>query len=125
MGFKRLWSSIEWGFFYGFITWILGTGVSNRIPGWGVWMILLDRILMAVLIYYGLRIAWPRWIKGAAVGILLSLPLGYFAVKWPFFTQTSGMGGALLTGIVSGILMAYAIREKEEDPGEDTGESGQ
>ena len=74
--FKYLWSAIEWGLLYGFITWILGTGVSNRIPGGGVWFIIFNRVLMAVSLHYLLNVNLPRWFKGILVALIFSIPLG-------------------------------------------------
>lgn len=113
--FKRLWSAIEWGLLYGFITWILGTGFSNRIPGWGVWFIIFDRVFLAVLIYYTVQLQYPRWLKGTVMGTVLSIPLGFVAVRWPFFNLVIGHVGAIGTGIVSGILMAYSIHSQKDE----------
>lgn len=113
--FKRLWSAIEWGLLYGFITWILGTGFSNRIPGWGVWFIIFDRVFLSVLLYYTVQWRYPRWLKGTIAGIVLSIPLAFVAVHWPFFNLVIGHVGAIGTGIVSGILMAYSIHSNENE----------
>jgi len=112
--FKQLWSAIEWGLLYGFITWILGTGVSNRIPGWGVWLMIFNRVFMAVVLYYCLGISLPKWLKGVLTGLIFSVPLGIVVSQWPFFTPVIAHGGALGTGLISGVLMAYSIHLHED-----------
>lgn len=113
--FKKLWSSIEWGLLYGFITWILGTGVSNQIPGWGVWLIIFDRVFMAVALHYSVTMNVSKWLKGIAVGLVFSIPLGVVAASWPFFTPAAAHIGALGTGLISGVLMAYSIHRNEAE----------
>ncbi|MBN2103922.1 hypothetical protein JW835_07760 [bacterium] len=113
--FKQLWSAIEWGLLYGFITWILGTGISNRIPGWGVWLIIFDRVFMAIVLYYCLGLIFPKWLKGIIAGLIFSVPLGLVASQWPFFTPAIAHCGALGTGLIAGVLMAYFIRLHEPE----------
>lgn len=114
MTWNKIRSAFEWGLFYGVITWFIGTGVSNRIPGAGVWSIVVDRVLLAVLIVIiaeKWNILW--WIRGLALGFVLSLPLGYFASQWPFYNTVSGWGGALVTGVVTGVLIEYHLRKMD------------
>jgi len=113
--FKYLWSSIEWGLLYGFITWILGTGVSNRIPGWGAWFIIFNRVFMALVIHFMINSALPKWLRGVLVGLVFSIPLGLVVSGWPFFNALIGNAGAMGTGIISGILMAYSIHPFEPE----------
>jgi hypothetical protein len=104
-------AALELGLLYGLITWILGTGISNRIPGWGVWLILLDRVVIAFILYRLIGFEQPRWLKGAAVGMVMSIPLGLVAMNWPFFNAVSAWVGALGTGLIAGILISVEIEK--------------
>lgn len=119
---KKLQAALELGLLYGLITWILGTGVSNRIPGWGVWLILLDRIVIAYILYRLIGFKQSGWLKGAVVGLVLSFPLGLAAMSWPFFNSISAWAGALGTGVIVGILIAVEIdkHQKKTGPVSDT-----
>jgi hypothetical protein len=112
---KRMQAALELGLLYGLITWILGTGVSNRIPGWGVWLILLDRIVIAFILYRLIGFEQPRWLKGAAVGLIMSIPLGLIAMRWPFFNSVSAWVGALGTGLIVGILISVEIEKHQKE----------
>ena len=114
---KKLQASLELGLLYGLITWILGTGVSNRIPGWGVWLILLDRIVIAFILYRLIGSNQPGWLKGSVVGLVLSIPLGLTAMYWPFFSSISAWAGALGTGVIIGILISVEIDKQQKKTG--------
>ena len=115
MLWSKIRSALEWGLFYGVITWFIGTGVSNRIPGAGVWSIVINRVVLAVLIVLlagKWKLVW--WVRGVVLGLLLSIPLGYYASQWPFYNDVSGWGGALITGAVTGVLIEFHFRRMED-----------
>ena len=113
---KKLQAALEMGLLYGLITWILGTGISNRIPGWGVWLILLDRVAIAVVLYRLMDLKQSKWLKGAAVGLVLSIPIGWVALSWPFFNAISAWVGSLGTGVIIGILISIEIAKQRKKP---------
>ena len=78
---KRVKSAVEWGLFFGIISWLLATGITNKIPTIGVWGIILSRTLMGFIIGY---VKWkiPWWVRGLIIGGGLNLILS-LVVKIP------------------------------------------
>ena len=73
---KRVKSATEWGFFFGVISWLLATGISNKMPAWGVWGIILSRTLMGFIIGI-VRWEFVWWLRGLILGAAVSLPLAF------------------------------------------------
>ena len=116
---RRLKSAMEWGLFLGIVSWLLATGISNKIPTIGVWGIILSRVLMGFIIGM-VRWEFPWWgrgiVIGAALNILLSLifkiPLGDIVrdIGWGWL---HGFWLMLISGIVFGICIELALRHKK------------
>jgi hypothetical protein len=116
---RRVRSATEWGFFFGVVTWILASGITNKIPTAGVWGILISRALIGLLA--GL-VKWdfPWWARGpiwgTAVGILsllvVRLPLGegmhhfLFSIEHWFWLM-------LITGMLIGFIIEWVLRHRE------------
>jgi hypothetical protein len=78
-------------------------------------MIIFNRILMTVILFFTQQVSLSRWIKGVIVGIVLSIPVGWIMSQLDAFNQTVSYWGAIGTGIICGMLMAYSIRYRTED----------
>ena len=108
---RRVKSGLEWGFFLGICTWLLATGVSNRIPTWGVWSIILSRTLMGFLSgVVKWDIVW--WIRGLLFGLAVSLLHGFVVIQWADFGWLNGFLPALVTGAVVGIVIERALQHQ-------------
>ena len=110
---KRIRTATEWGFFYGIISWLLATGFSNKIPAWGVWGIILSRMIMGCIIgFVRWEMAW--WARGLLLGFLINIPMGlivvFLGVRW-----TIGFIPMLITGMLFGLLIELSLRHKKEE----------
>ena len=108
---RRVKSGLEWGFFLGICTWLLATGVSNKIPSWGVWSIILSRTLMGLL--SGI-VKWDAawWARGLVFGLALSIPHGFVAMQWANFGWLNGFLPGIITGIIVGVIIERALQHK-------------
>jgi len=110
---KRVKSAAEWGFFYGVISWLLATGISNKIPTWGVWAIILSRTLLGLIL--GLvRWEFPWWARGLLLGTAVNLPLAG-VVRWLGVGWSQGFWPMLVSGIVFGVLIELALKHKPSE----------
>ncbi len=121
MNWKRVKSSVEWGFFFGVVTWLFATGITNRIPTVGVWGIILSRTLAGYLLTV---IVWdmPWWARSALIGGALNLVLtGFFRLPLGETFQHIGFGWLrgfwmmLITGVLFAVLNELALRRKDAE----------
>ena len=116
---RRVKSATEWGFFYGIISWLLATGITNKIPTIGIWAIILSRSLMGFIIGY-VKWEFPWWARGMIIGGVLNLILSGL-VRIPLGDIMSQIGFGwfrgfwlmLITGVVFGLLIELALRHKQ------------
>ena len=107
---KRVKSAAEWGFFYGVVSWLLATGISNKIPAWGVWGIILSRTLLGFIIGI-VRWEFPWWVRGLVLGAIVNLPLS-IVVRLLGVGWGQGFWPVLMSGIVFGFLIEWALRHR-------------
>jgi hypothetical protein len=114
---RRVKSGLEWGLFLGICTWLLATGVSNKIPGWGVLSIILSRTLLGLLI--GI-VKWETvwWMRGLLFGLAVGIFHGFVVVGWPEFGWLNGFIPGILTGAIVGVVIERALQHRpaEEQP---------
>jgi hypothetical protein len=107
---KRVRSGAEWGFFYGVVSWLLATGITNKYTSLAVWAIILSRTIMGII--QGLvqwDMAW--WhrsiIIGAIVNILMGLVVGVLGYGWhPWFAAL------LASGILFAVLIEFSLERR-------------
>ena len=116
---RRVKSATEWGFFYGIISWLLATGITNKIPTIGIWGIILSRTLMGFIIGY-VKWEFPWWARGMIIGGVLNLILsGLVRIPLGVIMSRIGFGWfrgfwlMLITGVVFGLLIELALRHKQ------------
>ena len=107
---KRVKPAVEWGFFFGVVSWVLASGISNKIPTWGVWGIILSRTFLGLIIgFIKWDILW--WARGILIGIAVNLPLAFVVQSlgagwgkgfWPF----------LISGVLFGFLIEFVLRRR-------------
>ena len=109
---KRIKSAAEWGFFLGVLSWLLSTGVSNRIPTLGVWAIILSRTLTGVVIG---AVHWDAswWVRGLVIGGMVNLPLAMLVIRWPHFNYANGFWPVIVTGMVCGLVVEWVLKHKQ------------
>ena len=119
--FRRVSLLLQWGVFYGIITWLAATAITNKFPAAGVWGIIVSRALMGFLIgYFEIKLMW--WIRGIAVGLVVNLAFGGLAfivngdLQNFFFGWVIGFWLMLITGIIIGPLMELTLRHKSQPP---------
>ena len=116
---KRVRTATEWGFFYGIISWLLATGISNKIPAWGVWGIILSRTIMGTIIGF-VRWDFPWWARGLLLGLGINIPMGFIVlllgVRWEI-----GLLPMLISGMLFGFLIEFSLRprSKKREPDSD------
>ena len=116
---KRVKSATEWGFFFGIVTWLLATGITNDIPAIGIWGIILSRTLMGFIIGY-IRWEYAWWARGLIIGgalnivlsVIVKIPLGDF-IQSVGFGWIRGFWMMLITGMAFGVLTELALRHRE------------
>jgi hypothetical protein len=110
---RRLKSGLEWGFFLGICTWLLATGVSNKIPNWGVWSIILSRTLLGFLIgILKWDVVW--WIRGLLFGLAVSVLHGFMVLQWPEFGWLNGFVPGIVTAMIVGVVIERALLHKPD-----------
>ena len=107
---KRVKSATEWGFFFGVVSWLLATGISNRIPAAGVWGIILSRTLLGFIVGI-VKWEFSWWVRGLVLGAAVNLPLGVLVrllgVGWG-----QGFWPMLVSGMVFGLLIELGVRHR-------------
>lgn len=109
-------AALEWGLFFGIVTWLFSTAITNDYTSAAVWGMIVSRIVMGAVTA---MVAWsvPWWIRGAVTGLginlifaaLSRLPLGSFFDGWRV-----GLTLMLVTGILAGILLELAMLHREK-----------
>jgi len=117
---KQVRSAINWGFFFGIITWLLITAISNAITNIGVRMIVIYGALLGFIIA---MVPWkfPWWIRGSIYGAALNGLLG-FLIQLPkgevfqeiAFGWSHGFWMMMLSGIVFGFCIELALRHRSK-----------
>ncbi len=108
---KRVKSATEWGFFLGVLSWLLSTGISNKIPTAGVWAIILSQTLAGFIIG---TVHWNEswWIRGLTIGGIVNIPLAILSVRWPGFNYANGFWPAIITGMICGFFIEMVLKRK-------------
>lgn len=107
---KRIRSGAEWGLFFGIISFVIAFSISNKIPTWGIWAIILSRVFLGVIIgFIQYDMVW--WLRGALLGTALNLPLAYITIRLGIALY-QGFWPMLVTGIIFGILLEFVLRPK-------------
>ncbi|MFO7888949.1 MAG: hypothetical protein R6V04_01270 [bacterium] len=107
---RRLRSGAEWGLFYGIITWLLATGITNEYSNLAVWSIILSRTLMGVLIVLiSFDLMW--WVKAGIIGLVFNVIMGIVIAAlgygWnPWFWPL------VISGIICAILIEFSLKRK-------------
>ena len=71
----RLRSGTGWGLFYGIITWLLATAITNEYSNCAVWSIILSRTLMgALIVLISFDMVW--WIRAGIIGLVFNVIMG-------------------------------------------------
>ena len=109
-------AALEWGLFFGVVTWLFATAITNEMSAATVWGMVISRMLTGVIIAV---ISWETawWIRGAVIGagvniffwILSVLPLGSFFDGWQI-----GLSLMLVTGVISGVLLELAMKHRDK-----------
>ncbi len=112
---KRIKSAVGWGFFYGLCSWVLASGVTNKIPTAGVWGIILSQTLLGLIIgVVDLNIPW--WIRGLSLGCIVNLPLGLLALHSSMVWSKGLFWPFVLSGILFGFLIELGVRHSSRSP---------
>jgi hypothetical protein len=117
---RRLRSAINWGFFFGILTWLLITGISNEITDVGVRAILIYGALLGLIVGV-VRWEFPWWIKGVLFGAALNGLLGFImklgsAELFPEigFGWIYGFWMMMISGMVFGFGIELALKHWEK-----------
>ncbi len=117
---KRIKSALEWGLFYGIITWLATTAITSlrNFPTAGVWGIILSRMLMGFLLgYFTLKMPW--WLQGILAGIVVNAVFGIFSlipgvIKSFFSGWVIGFWLMLISGMIIGVLIMISLRRRPD-----------
>jgi hypothetical protein len=116
---RRVRSAINWGFFFGVLTWLLITAISNAIPDIGVRTLVIYGALLGFFI--GI-IPWefPWWIRGPFFGAALNSLMGLLArlLHGGFFQEIGfgwnhGFWMMMVSGIIFGFCIELALRHRQ------------
>ncbi|MCK5146515.1 hypothetical protein KAR48_07140 [bacterium] len=119
---NKIKAGLEWGLFYGIVTWLVFTALTNKTPALGIWGMILSRLIIGVL---AAVVVWekPWWIRGLTWGLAGHLPLGVLSLIplgriWDqfFFGWTQSWILMLITALIMGVLTELSMihREKSE-----------
>lgn len=128
MTFKKDWqklkSGLEWGLFYGIVTWLAFTAMTNKIPALAIWGMIVSRSAMGVL---AAGVIWekPLWMRALTWAAIGHVPFALLALLslggvWDRFFFGWKTGGPLM--IVSALIIAVLVelsmrhRDKNEVP---------
>ena len=114
---KRIRSGTEWGLFFGVISFIIAFSISNKIPTWSIWAIILSRVLLGAVIGY-IQYDMQWWLRGGLVGAAVNLPLAYVTVRFGIALY-QGFWPMLVSGIIFGVLLEFVLQHKKEKSAEE------
>jgi hypothetical protein len=112
---NRTRSALEWSTFFGVCTWLIASGVTNKMMGVHVWTIILSRTLMGLILALMTRISISWWVRGLAVGIVVNIPFGLVMNGFPDFGNGLGFAYMMATGAIIGVLIELALRHREKE----------
>ncbi len=106
---KKVKPAVEWGFFFGIISWLWATGVTNNISALGVWFIVLSRTAAGLIFA---TVKWEStWLqRGAIVGAITSLPVAIVGAGWSEFSMGKSLIFLWIPGIICGIATDFFYR---------------
>lgn len=106
---KRIKPAAEWGLFFGVVSWLLATGVTNKMTELNVWAIVLSRTFAGALLGF---LTWEssKWMRGLVVGSAVNLPVALWAISWTDFNFQSAMGFIWIPGIICGIATEFLYK---------------
>jgi drug/metabolite transporter (DMT)-like permease len=109
---KRIRSATEWGLFFGVLSWLLATAVTNQIPGWGVLAIVLDRAVTGTVL--GIMDSGRQWMwKGALAGGIIGLPVAWMSWFWPEFNTAPALAYMILSSVLSGFFINLVLHRRK------------
>lgn len=109
---RRIRSGAEWGFFYGIVSWLLATGITNDYSSLAVWSIILSRTLMGVLIaLFNFEYIW--WVKAGIIGIVINAVMGIIIAVLGF-GWNPWFWPLVISGLVFSICIEFALRYKDK-----------
>ncbi len=119
---RQVKSGTEWGLFYGIVSWLLATGISNDIPAIGIWTVIISRTLMGFLTTsVKLEVKW--WMKGLIWGVVVNLFIFLLSrisseglIGRICFAWSIGFWMMIATGVIFGILIGITIGYRETHP---------
>ncbi|RKY82843.1 hypothetical protein DRQ07_00140 [candidate division KSB1 bacterium] len=107
----RIKYAIEWGFFFGIISWLLSTGISSHIPTWGVWGIILSRTVMGFL--SGAFIWKMPWLlRGVLISLAVNIPCGFVTMLLGVGLVT-GFLSFVISGLIIGVLIEWILARQD------------
>lgn len=120
MDWKRVKTACEWGLLFGVLSWLLATGITNKIPVSGIWAIIISRTLMGFIIAT-VRWEFPWWARGLIIGfginiimvLIVQLPLGQWLIDLGF-GWIRGFWMMMITGLIFGVLNEWILVHREK-----------
>lgn len=112
---NRTRSALEWGTFYGACTWLLASGITNKMTGIHVWTIILSRTLTGLIIVLIRQMPVPWWARGLIAGTAVNIPVGLIMNGFPDFGNGLGFVYMMITGMIIGVLIELALRHREKE----------
>jgi hypothetical protein len=104
---KKIKSVIEWGFFLGVVSWVLTTGLSNKIGAVGIWVIIFSRVALAMAHFFiPYRTSW--WMRSLLLGIPLNAALALIA-SYAAFGCMKGFILIWVAGIACSFVMEWIL----------------
>ena len=120
---RRVSYLVQWGVFFGLLTWLAATAITNKFPAAGVWGIIVSRMIMGFIIaYFTFKMPW--WLRGALVGLIVNLVFGGIAFMVSgdlqnfFFGWVIGFWVMIISGILIGPAMELTLQNKMKAPEE-------
>ncbi|NQT26093.1 hypothetical protein HQ585_12105 [candidate division KSB1 bacterium] len=112
---NRTRSALEWSTFFGVCTWLIASGITNKMTGVHVWVIILSRVLMGLMVSFTKQISIPWWVRGLIVGVVVNIPVGLVMNGFPDFGNGLGFTYMMVTGAIVGVLIELALLHREKE----------
>jgi len=114
---RRLRSGAEWGLFYGIITWLLATGITNEYSNVAVWSIILSRTLMgALLVLIHVNLNW--WVRAGIIGLVFNVIMGV-VIAVLGYGWTPWFWPLVISGIIFAVLIEFSLQRRYGSVSED------